>query len=102
MAWLHHSSVSGVLNDVAEGAVKAGKNGKDAVMKLVGANEPNDDLSPTEASAGSWFKIKRSAAFYRQKEREQLKESRRAREKAEVQARMNEGESSADESVDRN
>ena len=91
MSWIHHSSVIHTLQDVAEGAVKAGKGGKDAVMSFVGANEPADDPAPTEASTGGWFKIKRSAAYYRQKEREQLNESRRARAKAEDQARLNEG-----------
>ncbi len=92
MSWLHNSTVSNTLNDVAAGAVKAGKSGKDAVMNLVGANEPVDEPVATEASTGGWFKIKRSAAYYRQKEREQLKESRRARAKSDEQSRMNEGD----------
>jgi hypothetical protein len=81
MSWLHNSTVSHTLQDVAEGAVKAGKSGKDAVMNLVGSNESADEPAPTEASTGGWFKIKRSAAYHRQK----------ARAKAEEQARLNEG-----------
>jgi hypothetical protein len=88
MSWIHHSNVSHTLQDVAEGAVKATKSGKDAVMNLVGSHEAADEPSPTEASTGGWFKIKRSAAYYRQKEREQQK----AREREEQEARANEGD----------
>ena len=73
-------------------------------MNLVGANDPVDEPVQTEASTGGWFKIKRSAAYYRQKEREQQMEARRARAKAEEQSRLNEenADGDFDETVDRN
>jgi hypothetical protein len=103
MSWIHHSSVSHTLQDVAEGAVKAGKNGKDAVMGFIGSNDSANEPVPTEASTGGWFKIKRSAAYYRQKEHEQKRDSRKAHAKSEDQARLNEGaddESGSDSKVD--
>jgi hypothetical protein len=56
MSWIHSSSVRGTLQEVAEGAVKAGKNGKDAIWNFVSAHGPTDEADPTEASRSGWFK----------------------------------------------
>ena len=94
MDWIHHSSISQHLQDVAEGAVKVANQGKSAVANLVGSSQAADEKT-TEASTGSWFKIKRSAAYYRQKERERANHKRAANnERA--------GNENADESTDDN
>ena len=97
MSWIHHSSVSHTLQDVAEGAVKFGQAGQKKFLDLVGSNQTAEEPTATEASTGGWFKIKRSAAYQRQKEREQ-----KDRAKADEQARLNEGtDSGLESSVER-
>jgi hypothetical protein len=71
MRWVHRSNVSETLQDVADGAIRAAHKGKDALVSAIGSSDVNDEPAPTEASTGSWFKIKRSTAYRRQKEREQ-------------------------------
>jgi hypothetical protein len=70
MSWVHRSPISQTLQDVAEGAVKVAQKSQAAVSNLIGSHESVDESAATEASTGSWFKIKRSAAYYRQKDRE--------------------------------
>lgn len=90
MNWIHHSSISHNLQDVAEGAAKIANKGKAAVVGFVGSSGPLEEKS-TEASTGGWFKIKRSTAYYRQKERE-----RTAREKSSEKLSEDDRVSSAD------
>ncbi len=75
MSWIHHSSISQHLQDVAEGAVKVANKGKSVITGLIGSSEPAEQKA-TEASTGGWFKIKRSAAYGRQKERERANRER--------------------------
>ncbi len=70
MTWLHHSTVSHHLQDVAEGAVKAGGQAKRGVASLLGYDQPVETETSTAEASREWFKIKRSAAYHRQKERE--------------------------------
>lgn len=79
MAWIHRSPISHTLQDVAEGAVKVGTKAKNAVTGAVDSVHTDDEAQASEAPSSGWFKIKRSAEYYRQKrEREE-----RARQNAE-------------------
>lgn len=69
LAWLHRSAVSEALQDVAEGAVKVGKRGQRAAGSLMGYDEPREIASTENASTG-YFKVKRSAAYQRQKQKD--------------------------------
>ncbi len=69
LAWLHGSAVSQTLQDVAEGAVKVGKRGQRAAGSLMGFDEPQE-IAPTQDASTGYFKVKRSAAYQRQKQKE--------------------------------
>lgn len=69
--WIHRSGFVHQLQDVAEGAVKAGKSGTREVASLFEDQVDDLEIAPsTEASTG-WLKIKRSDAYYKQKAREE-------------------------------
>ncbi len=77
MTWIHHSPISHHLQDVAEGAVKVGTEAKRGVASLIGSDQPPEPDAASAQASREWFKIKRSAAYHRQKERE----SKQARER---------------------
>lgn len=63
--WIHRSAIAKTLDDVAEGAVKVGHEARVAISHVLGSDEPVETLA-SEEPAGGWFKIKRSAAYYKQ------------------------------------
>jgi hypothetical protein len=66
--WIHRSGFVQQLQDVAEGAVKAGKNGSREVADLF--EDSTDEIIPRNEASTGWLKIKRSEAYYKQKARE--------------------------------
>jgi hypothetical protein len=69
--WIQTSNAVEELRGVAEGAVRASRTGYRKASDYFGQN------SVEVGESDSWFKIKRSEAYYRQKEREE-REARRA------------------------
>ncbi len=74
--WIHRSDLVHQLQDVAEGAVKAGKSGTHQVAGLFEDKIDDIDLNPQQEASKGWLKIKRSAAYYKQKALEE-KEARK-------------------------
>lgn len=89
MTWLHRSAVSQHLQDVAEGAVKVGGEAKRGVASLLGSDQAPEPEPQAEASQG-WFKIKRSAAYHRQKAREEQERTRLQRQREENEKPLDE------------
>ena len=81
VSWIHRSGVAHHLQDVAEGAVKVGKSGTRQVAALFEDKIDDIDVMPQQEASTGWFKVKRSAAYYKQKAREE-KEARAKKRKA--------------------
>jgi len=103
MAWLHHSSVTQHLQDVAEGAVKAGGEAKRDVAGFLGTDQTPPAPEPEAKASHQWFKIKRSAAYHKQVQREQRAQRAQLDEESDITEReLREAETPSDDySVDR-
>ena len=66
--WLHHSAVTQQLQGVAEGAVKSGREGVALASQMLGLGKGQPNVVKKEEAG--WLKIRRSDAYYKQKERE--------------------------------
>lgn len=81
--WIHRSGFAHQLQDVAEGAVKAGTAGFDQAASLFAEKTDDIDLTPRSEASTGWFKLKRSDAYYKQKAREEKHELAKKRKAAE-------------------